>query len=523
MFRRTQVENVDDSGRCSGGDVYTSPTPNSSGKIKLAWLFVVTSFVGIIVFVLTRHFSSDRTGQTLVRNYAVCATDGCVRYSEMLQRSLSFVVSPCYNFYRYVCSGTPYSDDPSENKAASRNSEMLNAGILRMWLTSTDILNNTNLPKTSAWAGRLLLSCAAQHNQDMDSIPRLREFLKEHNLPWPHIPSGRIDLLDLLMHWTLNWNMDVWFSLDVFHFDASTRRTTFKLGFSADFIEWNVRRRLLVEDQKYESLISEYLRVFGVLNQSEIDEVLDVLPDIEAQIYSTLDTSISAYDAKSVTLPIRDLANLTNIIAPDEWVRAISHNLGHNATATLHDTLIIEDENLLVSLYNLLNGSRAQQENYWLAIGWSIVRDLGRLFSGHLSSLYGMSANDVISRCFAEVSAFTGPALAVPFLKATSRETFSHVRVLFQTLRSELVSALRTSYWVNNSTRSTTLERAHRIALRVLDPGVTPEFDRLFNDLPEADGNTSFFEAWKKTAQSVQKVWCCSPYSNWLVTSTGAL
>ncbi|KAH8041167.1 hypothetical protein HPB51_013827 [Rhipicephalus microplus] len=174
-----------------------------------------------------------------------------VEYSRHLQRSLSTKTNPCFNFYRYVC-GTSES-------ILTMTSERLKTEVLRAWIDDRAFSGRNGTNQRTLLAASLFRSCVSGDGIESGS-------------------SSDSDLLEVLVDWTFNWNVDVWFSLRVILADTSRRNFTFHVRHSASLQRWSKERASMQDGEQYMAFVTAYARELGARESEELDPmVMDVV------------------------------------------------------------------------------------------------------------------------------------------------------------------------------------------------------------------------------------------------------
>ncbi|KAK8756124.1 hypothetical protein V5799_001174, partial [Amblyomma americanum] len=484
------------------------PTTKSNSQSTTQAVIVCVALF-FLFLVLTRNYLPLKALPRTIplANYSVCRTSACLEYSKHLQRSLSTKANPCYNFYRFVCDSRSDLHPPEYDTLLTLTSERLKMHILRTWVEgSADAIIGDRVGETTLRAGSLLRSCVSGSrlsSYSSDRMSELRALMDERGLTWPHAPQSTPsaeDLLDVLVDWSLNWNVDVWFSLRVFLIDKVDRRVLFRISRSAILRRWPKERAVLDGAGEYIAFVNAHAREFGAKSSDEIDRAVHDVLEAEQEIESFF----TDYETDSV-LAMRDSKAKETEAEAERWRNAVRRSLGPSAyNATKQSIVFVSSQGLFAAVAILLSRG-AKKEKYYSAIGWTVAREIGRLVSGSLRALHRMAGMELTLWCWNRMDKVTRSVLVEPFYESTLlRREMATVTQLFRSLRGTLSLAVTKNSWMDERTKEVTFSKIAAVSLGFGSSGsFAPHAPR--SRQSRSDGNETLFAAWKRAFIVYQK------------------
>ncbi|XP_070392331.1 neprilysin-1-like isoform X2 [Dermacentor albipictus] len=483
------------------------PTTNHRSETTTQIIIIGVALL-LFVVVLSRNFlpvedNAHRAQKNVSPNNSVCRTSACTEYSRRLQHSLSTKANPCYNFYRYVCDS--WSD--SSGGIPSMTSERLKTHVLRSWIDG-DAMALGRVGEMTLLATSLFRSCVSGNSLrsvSSDGVAELLELMDQRGLKWPNAsastPPTR-DLLEMLVDWTLNWNVDVWFSLRVILADTPRHRFTFHVRHSAALQRWSKERAVLEAAEQHVAFVTAYAREFGTSNAEGFDravqDVLETEPEIEKFLTDYTPERELAGDGSNQKKIETD---------PERWRSAVHRSLGPSApNVSTGDIALISSQGLIAAVAILLSRD-AKREKYYSSIGWAVARELGRLVSGSLRQFHGMASTDLLLWCWDRMDKLTSSALVAPFYRSTPLSRAAALsRELFDTFRNSVSLALSENSWMDNRTKQIASSKIATLSLAFgFAKGTVPHIPRV--DQPsKSNGNETLFRAWKRATTTYQSL-----------------
>ncbi|KAL1475803.1 hypothetical protein MTO96_037017 [Rhipicephalus appendiculatus] len=463
-------------------------------------IFVIGIALLLLIVVLSTAFlpaadNAYRSEKLVSSNRSVCRTSACVQYSRHLQRSLSTKANPCFNFYRYVC-GTSES-------VLTVTSERLKTQVLDAWINDHAVAGKKGISERTLLAASLFRSCVSgdglESASSSDSVAQLRALMNDRGLKWPNISAPAPppqDLLEVLVDWTLNWNVDVWFSLRVILADTSRRNFTFHVRHSAALQRWSKERAAMQDGEQYMAFVTTYARELGASGSEELDPVVMDVVETEPEVEKILaDFSWNGSRQQKVETDV------------EPWKSAIQRKLGHSAyNVTAENIAVISSQGLIAAVAILLSRDD-KRAKYYSSIGWAVARELGRLVSGSLRALHGTKGPELQMWCWDRMDKLSTTTLVAPLYRSLLLgSAVASSREIFDTLRSTIPRALGKNSWMDNRTKEIASSKIAALSLTFgFAKGIIPHVP-LADQPSQIDGNRTPFGAWQRAATAYQSL-----------------
>ncbi|KAH6937616.1 hypothetical protein HPB50_002129 [Hyalomma asiaticum] len=474
-------------------------------------IFVVGIALLVLIVVLSRSFlpvaDNAYRGEKLVSsNHRVCRTSACVEYSRHLQRSLSTKANPCYNFYRYVCD----TWTSTSGSVLTEASERLKMQALRAWIDDGhEITSRRRVSERTLLAASLFRSCVSGDGlgsgSSSNGLAELRTLMNQRGLTWPNAsaPAPRAqDLLEVLVDWTLNWNVDVWFSLQVIFADASRHGFTFHARHSKTLQRWSKERAILKAQEQYVAFVSVYAREFGANDSEELDRALQDVVETESEIEKFLIDYASEHDLTTGGFQQHKTETDT-----ERWRSAIRRCLEASVDNVNAGGIAFISSQGLIAAVAILLSRDDKKEKYYSYVGWAVARELGRLVSNSLRALHGMTSPELLLWCSDRMDKLTSTALVEPFYRSAllnGAATLS--QKMFNAFRNAIPLALAENSWMDNRTKKIASSRIATLSLAFGFVKGTVRHVPHAHQPRESVGNGTPFGLWQRAAAAYQSL-----------------
>ncbi|XP_064456306.1 membrane metallo-endopeptidase-like 1 [Ornithodoros turicata] len=413
-------------------------------SMALTNAITITIVVSLIFTVF--HCTYDAHGAT--SSYTMCTSTLCKDYSRGILASLNQLRGPCENFFKYVCDGW---------RAKHRDTDVLEQLLIRAMHAilnmSQDAESLKGQPPSVNATALLLNRCVDVGRQGLNHMKELSQIISDSGLSWPEKQTANVDVLDVLVYWSLVYQVQCWFTLDLIYSPGGRAVVTVTMtqGNSNDGTSlgaWEEIRQDLIRRGTYEQYVLMFLQQSGFQG------------DVSRQRAQAQD--IIKVEASTVNDLLRKLPqSVPSKAIEDNWQAAIRERLRSvlgNETPELRIQFVPEYQNNI----DLLMSQQDRNTDVAYVISWIVVRSLGPFFGANLGS--EVSYEEHARRCIGAVSYITGPNLA--HLYGSSILTVdSQLQLyrMFYRVREGIFRQVNRSNWLDSDTRIKAMNRLQRI------------------------------------------------------------
>ncbi|KAH9367849.1 hypothetical protein HPB48_003106 [Haemaphysalis longicornis] len=278
-----------------------------------------------------------------------CPSAACRRYLHELRSSLNWKRNPCDDLYGFVCGRNGSVSVLAEHSA--HRQALLSAS------------------RGGGAVGALLRSCLRRHRAVGGGLNKLSRFLAERGLHWPHKLTR--PLLEVLVDLSVNWNMHLWFQLDIVAGDGT--RPAVVLRKSPSILSWtgaqSVRR-----GAEYERWMRKALELFNAPGH-KIGDMVVVAKAMNSLIASLLG---AAAREPSPQQPIgTTLSGLSRYTGTARWLNILNERLTKGTSFTEEDSVSLYDQDVIRVSVHLAQLDSETVTGLALSVGFRIVETLG--------------------------------------------------------------------------------------------------------------------------------------------------
>ncbi|KAH7983951.1 hypothetical protein HPB52_015723 [Rhipicephalus sanguineus] len=364
----------------------------------------------------TRKVYADHADLPL---FSGCDEMACQQYMTALRTSINKSQDPCKNFYGFVCDGWKHQHRLLSVVDAAEDS-MYKRALNTVKRASH---NGRNQARASSSVASVEKKVAALARSCMElsesSLQDLKRFMSEHHLPWPE--KSRWDPLAILLDLSGNWNIHLWFQVNVrlSPFRVGSTEPVLKIVPSAAFRSWIATMRLFIghptgsaRSLRYRRYVRRMLRLFDVPG-SRSGEIISTIEAMNKLTLERLAPAMTAPEPRIVRMSIRNLTETGTLRIPTGrlvllfneylmWARRFSPN----------DVVQVENVGLLRSIIYILGLDVETQEALTLSLGLRVVHELGWMAHREIADvtleIAGLPPSAHTRRCLVEIENAVG-------------------------------------------------------------------------------------------------------------------
>ncbi|KAH7952141.1 hypothetical protein HPB52_019259 [Rhipicephalus sanguineus] len=353
---------------------------------------VATVFVGFATVTLRhRQSTAPRHDWLSALEPTRCTSTACRRYARELNESLDWRQQPCDDLYGFVC-GRWHTG--SARSRAERDAQ-------------TQALSTAFSDRESGHVGALVRACLRQGHGAVNDLELLRRFLEDRGLPWPRDPT--LSLLEVLVDLSANWNLHLWFQLDVTV--GETPAVEFRR--SPSLLGW-IRTRRMRRGPGYEDWIAMTLKLFGgAPGGNVISSVITVIKAMDNLVATLLGAAASRHSQMLTETSVGNLSlhvQLGN--TTDAWLNLFNRTLvlPPGIALEMHDTVRLRDREVIKAAVYLAELDTETEARLALSVGLRVVELLGWMVDPRLEASPDLHGEQRSRHCLSQVQHLVGAA-----------------------------------------------------------------------------------------------------------------
>ncbi|XP_064481995.1 neprilysin-1-like [Ornithodoros turicata] len=270
-------------------------------------LFLPIAVTTIIVLAIAIHIFFNRSSDVVIEGSQSCETEACQVYAAILKKSIDFKLSPCDDFYRYVCYGWDSTKEISVYWShilgyLDRLTSALEAPVPRQ--------NQNAVEKAASFFQSCLNAATAPHPGEIED---LRRIWHDCGILWPRA-SNEPDVL-----------RSTYLMFKAFHVENVLNivrsRITFRPHIFPGLHILIMYRKLLNIKLAgtYRKYYETFVNLFRTENTTD-DEVLsfDISSDYDNIVYNNLANG-TLFVTRAVEMPILEVSRLVPAIPVGRW------------------------------------------------------------------------------------------------------------------------------------------------------------------------------------------------------------
>ncbi|CAN7939006.1 unnamed protein product [Ixodes hexagonus] len=395
--------------------------------------------------------------------YPSCETPNCWDFTAALYSSLNYTISPCENFYHFVCDGWKASKAAEAFVFSDLQMRVVSAAVNSLLrLGKAPMQRQTAVQKASV----MFKTCLQVLAGSVDSSANLKSFLKSVNLLAPR--SETADVLDVVVDLGLNWNVPVFFQITIEPDYMLDGRQTLYFARSRHLMDWFLRRSRLSGRtlRNYIVACSEFI------GRNVNPEALILF---ENYLMSTLGAT-SETSRVTETIEMSALESRTPGLMSSDWLDVLNRHLPEPSQLLMTDTIKVTDTKYLQSVSEVILDDRRRRNGDLLTyVAWLVVDYLGPLTSFTLVAPAFLDIadvrNQIFTRCFEEVNSLMPYAFGEPFaVQSVPPDAREEVFHMVQQVKTSLKQSFLQSKWMDNATSRIALLKLHSMRTIIAYP-----------------------------------------------------
>ncbi|KAL1481926.1 hypothetical protein MTO96_015242 [Rhipicephalus appendiculatus] len=352
---------------------------------------VATVCVGIATVILRHRQATVPHDWLSALEPTRCTSIACRRYVRELNDSLDWRQQPCDDLYGFVC-GRWHSG--SARSRAQRDAQ-------------TQALSTALSAREGGHVGALVRACLRRGPDANGDLELLSRFLEDRGLPWPRDPT--LPLLEVLVDLSANWNLHLWFQLDV----TVGEKPAVELRRSPSLVRW-VRTRRVGRGLGYERWVARALTLFGGAPGGNVSSSVITLIIAMDNLVATLMGAAAAHHSQMlIETSVRNLSlhvPLGN--TTDAWLNLFNRTvvLPPGIALEMHDAVLLRDRDVIKAAVYLAELDAETEARLALSVGLRVVELLGWMVDSRLDASPQLHGEQRSRLCLSQVQHLVGAA-----------------------------------------------------------------------------------------------------------------
>ncbi|KAH9384243.1 hypothetical protein HPB48_026228 [Haemaphysalis longicornis] len=434
-------------------------------------------------------------------------------YTRLLEESINRSISPCDNFYRFVCSGWEQSGhgrdhlsiadavgfeamldamaaleeaaktiparssslrtsvEPGERRRArvSRRTDGRRPEdpLLRGMIRPASPRQATATESAVLKAASLFESCKEVVAEKRSASGELTEFVKNYT-GFPKVrPQAAASVIGTMIELSLTWKIHTMFLVDVFADLDEDARPTIAIGANVELHGWLLQAQLLQASGKLEDFFFSQLQALEGFRSSQAEELLIAIAQADSLIALPL---VAMERSPPDAMTYDQLPTFVPCVRGQEWVDAVNKQtepyfrveVGHH----------VRIDNATMQLVGRILNDSARPLSAPLFLGWTMLRQLApRAYHRAATFLY-KDKTTYDSACFALVAKAMPLAASYPYLsKMPTKGTRATAKTLTDDVTREFTAFLANVPWMDNVTSAATVVKIGLMGQVFVKPG----------------------------------------------------
>ncbi|KAH6932058.1 hypothetical protein HPB50_002725 [Hyalomma asiaticum] len=329
-------------------------TPRRGRESKARTIIITLTMLSLgcgallVFLMLARHDPTE---------IVICKTADCLRHATELKESMDMSVNPCDDFYKFTCG----SWKPKHKERSM---------VARVFDQTTDIaMKEMEGPSDKAVVPKALdyfKTCIQRRDLSSADVRIFMDFKQHLGFYWPEKVQPAVDALFSLLNLTINWNLNLLFSLRA-QPAYKHRPQTLYIG-RGNLAIWALDPMWTPET--FAEVVRQHCSLLGAETPpaSSVEELLNTTKDI---VGATLKIMPEATSDTEFTLQEIELLMPKRA---DDWLSSLNKLHSPQYTWTLHSTVVLEDEEILQNMQTLLHKYDERKRALMEGIAFVLVR-----------------------------------------------------------------------------------------------------------------------------------------------------
>ncbi|KAL1430997.1 hypothetical protein MTO96_014410 [Rhipicephalus appendiculatus] len=395
-------------------------------KATCKWVAAEAVAIMAITFALLLYLMPRSAITRALRGSKPCVTPSCRDQADTIAAWVNDSVDPCDDFEAYAC--TRWT--PGIEGSWTGSAMMCHADHNWVWQFRHRLDEGAKSLPIAKRLAILFDSCMKKRTVEeaRREISEIREFMRDLKVPWPEPPLPGVEPLGVMLDLVYNWDIDIWFRVDLSRHTTDTvdRRNLLLQPAMVLSARWRNVEGILPTD-KFVEYWSGFQEAFAPIETMRpLGEILNISRMQETIYWDFVGVEKSELKHPTHTL-LGDIHSYTPHISTRRWTDALNDNFVGHGKFVSSDGVATTDAKLLAVVDRMFaNFSREQLLDH---VSWELAQLIAPLAGPELRlAKYGserraeMEGNNYCSTQIERAYRWLVTAVALlPWFDATAR------------------------------------------------------------------------------------------------------